>query len=435
MTRAPAAYAALVSLTLLLGLGGPAHASEDANQPVRAVFGPAVTPETPLLPVGSRLPDTLNHGTAPLAPPAPSAVDADQPEHSPAAKAPAAPQAKAGPAIQSEPYVTLSTCRTLYGDARTVSTLDRYNWCAIRPSVIYSVNPAGQITGQTTFRLATAGRGDKGSRSMYFTTGADHFVNTGMVLDPNLITFEITYTTSGYSGTDGSNPACASTGNSPSTFAQWRSLATAVFSVSSAKEDGYSGDKVSRCGIAQFGRSDVNAGWLKLERTNGRADSALYLGSKGATVFLDIMPVFYGYSRSNPDHGAVAIHIWDAMNDAANTYPPKADKQVPGSIDSGKPLHRLMSVNWDPDASTRIQQNASVRIAACKAMNPSPPPDQQCDEYPFASSWEGAGLGNGNYSVRYLDGTQNYNAGNLLNSWYQAERILHRESYYLEIQR
>ncbi|MFF1767591.1 NucA/NucB deoxyribonuclease domain-containing protein [Streptomyces sp. NPDC058249] len=50
-------------------------------------------------------------------------------------------------------------------------------------------------------------------------------------------------------------------------------------------------------------------------------------------------------------------------------------------------------------------------------------------QFPFASTKEGAGLGDGNFSVRYVPGTENEQAGRELGTWYGSGRILHGNAY------
>ncbi|WP_425574852.1 NucA/NucB deoxyribonuclease domain-containing protein [Streptantibioticus ferralitis] len=50
-------------------------------------------------------------------------------------------------------------------------------------------------------------------------------------------------------------------------------------------------------------------------------------------------------------------------------------------------------------------------------------------EYPFASSWEGAGVGDGNFFVRYVNASQNRSAGGSLVVWYGKDRILNRDGF------
>jgi hypothetical protein len=159
-------------------------------------------------------------------------------------------------------------------------------------------------------------------------------------------------------------------------------------------------------------------------------DSASYLGSNGAGIFDRVMPVMAEYATSSTRNGAVAQHIQQAQTNPASTYPLTAGKSIPGSIASGKPLHRLMST-WDAAASARYSSNRAVVTSTCAQLPHQA--DEECDEYPFASSWEGAGKGDGNFSVKYVNGTQNGNAGTDLNNWYIADRILHNDAFYVSI--
>lgn len=432
MNRYLAAIAATVSAALLLSV--PPAQAEAGSPPVRAVFGGAVTPATPILPIGSKLPAQLPGLTA-LAkdgqPPRPADLDRAQQE---ATTQPAlSPTGTAG--ATADAFVTVKWCRDNYGTSNGATQIDRFNWCAIRPTVIYYLDTSGAITGTTTFRMTTAGQALRtGSRTVSFTTGSDLFVDVGSTRPAASTRLELTYTTSGYSDWDGSNPACSVTGNSPTTVASWKTAATAVFSITSAKDDGYSGDKMSRCGVAQWGTSDLNPVWYQLQRTDVRQDSATYLGVAGGSIFLGQVPVFRAYSRTSATHGAVARHIWDAQNMPVNTYPSSPNKSVPGSIASGKPLHRAADVVWDLPSYERVRANETERKKACLVLAPGGTPvGEECDEYPFRTTWEGAGAGDNNFSVRYVTKSHNTEAGNLLNAFYSGQRILGREAFYTEI--
>ncbi|MFG2394815.1 NucA/NucB deoxyribonuclease domain-containing protein [Streptomyces lavendulae] len=428
--------AVLSAALLLSATPTPATAQTGAQAPVRAVYGGVISTDNPLRAIGSKIPSTFT-AAVPPAMPSPPALN-QQREN--AAKIlptqpppPASLQAAAAPP-HSTPFVTVKYCRDTYGEEDGAMALDRYNWCAMRPSVVYYIDEDGQVQGTTTFRMVTAGRGDKGSRKAFFTSEFDRFQDSGVVLPAALVTLQLSYSTSGYSDTDGSNPACGVVGNSPATVANWRAGQAAVFEINSNKEDGYTPDKVSRCSVAQLGRSDLNAGWAQLQQTNIRADSSAYLGVTGAVIFSDKMPAMWDYSKSSPTHGEVARHIWDAQFQPGTTYPPKTGKTIPGSISSLRQLHRAANVVWDLEAYNRYRDNETAKNKACAALAPGGTPvGKQCDEYPFRSTMEGAGLGDGNFSVRYVSESHNNTAGQLLATWYQDERILNREGFFVAI--
>jgi hypothetical protein len=133
-------------------------------------------------------------------------------------------------------------------------------------------------------------------------------------------------------------------------------------------------------------------------------------------------------SRQYPDF---ARHVRDAQNSG-----------LPGSPLT-RPLHRLVD-------QFLIDRNGRI---ACPDRWPRPE-FYSCDEYPFRSTWEGAGfeqlagfrgrtfdwcgvpLGRGagdrGWSACFIFFRQNSGAGATLGNWYRANRILDREPFYVE---
>lgn len=320
----------------------------------------------------------------------------------------------------------LATCRRLLPTSGE-RIISHYAYCRVTP-LGYSVVSGGKVIGTVSWRNTTAGDGTKGSRVIRMVTGMDAFRRVGVTTDGLL---SIGWSTAGYHGTDGSNKACDVIGSGPNLLSEWQAGGTAIHTISSAAKDGYSRDKVARCAI----RSSVtNNGGTGTVLDNGvRFDSAAYLGAKGAGIFDRVMPVMGEYGVSSTRNGAVARHIQLAQTNPAGTYPPPPaghTKSIPGSIASGRPLHRLMST-WDAAATTAYNKNRNKVESTCSHLTHKA--GEECDEYPFASSWEGAGKGDGNFSVKYVDGTQNTNAGADLNNWYVADRILHKDAFYVAI--
>ncbi|MFC7306842.1 NucA/NucB deoxyribonuclease domain-containing protein [Streptomyces monticola] len=192
-------------------------------------------------------------------------------------------------------------------------------------------------------------------------------------------------------------------------------------------------------GYGQFLPTDGEEGKL-------RFDSAWYMNSKLGSVFSDTTPALrYDVSdTSDPTapgeayHGvsAAASHIADARANPDSTLPPKDGKQLPGA-EPTDPLHRLPGEASDAHRS-RIDDNRSVVSAYCRSGEVPGGPGQglDCDEYPFASTYEGAArfMYDGaqyerNYSVRYIDATENQEAGRRLNAWYNNDRILDKDAF------
>jgi hypothetical protein len=307
----------------------------------------------------------------------------------------------------------------------------RFLWCNVI-NVGYPVLQGGKVIGQVSWTQVTTGTAQNGDRGVDLITQMINIVRTGTTTDGLL---RVDWRTSGYAGSDGSNPACrlGLAPGRPTLLSQWQAGGRDSAYIYSDQSDGYGRDYVSRCGIASY---DTDTGGTGGPFASGhmRSDSASYLPSSGGAVFDGKVPVFSDYSIFSSANGAVAQHIFDAQMDPSSTYPPKPGKDIPGSIVSGKPLTRLYP-EWDATATAEYNLNRTVTQQACAAIAPQPPdPSLQCDEYPFASTWEGAGFGDGNFSVRYVDATQNSSAGGTLSAWYSSDRILHRDLFYVDIQ-
>ncbi|GAA0251056.1 hypothetical protein GCM10010492_59160 [Saccharothrix mutabilis subsp. mutabilis] len=153
-----------------------------------------------------------------------------------------------------------------------------------------------------------------------------------------------------------------------------------------------------------------------------RCDSASYFpGAEKACTFTDVIPrLNYRYGQG---YDEVVTHIKTAHENPSATDPKKVDKVVPGRWD-GYPtspgLHRV------PYAGTTWQSNRNAKDRACRPLTGTP--GQQCDEFPFAVTKEGAGLGDGNFSVKYVNGSQNGLAGIELRIYLSWDRILYEET-------
>ncbi|WP_437061163.1 DNRLRE domain-containing protein [Streptomyces sp. enrichment culture] len=184
-----------------------------------------------------------------------------------------------------------------------------------------------------------------------------------------------------------------------------------------------------------------------------RFDSAAYnqraqLGS----VFPDATPALR-YDRSDksvpntagePYLGvaAAADHIGDALDDPSSTYPTKTDKNIPGG-DPLDPLHRLVP-GYGVTERDRYDANRALVSSTCNSSGmPGRPAEGEsldCDEFPFASSYEGASRHQyegdqyrNDFSVRYIDPTENQEAGRRLGAWYDNDRILSHDPYIIRI--
>ncbi|GAB2983106.1 hypothetical protein GCM10027184_37810 [Saccharothrix stipae] len=154
-----------------------------------------------------------------------------------------------------------------------------------------------------------------------------------------------------------------------------------------------------------------------------RCDSASYFPNEPkACVFTDVIP-FLGYQYGR-GYDEVVTHIKTAHEQPGSTHPAKAGKVVPGyygGIPGSPGLNRV------PYGGAIWTANGVAKDAACATLPPKQD-GQQCDEFPFATTRQGAGLGDGNFSVKYVNGSQNGSAGGALTAYYRWDRILYDQN-------
>jgi hypothetical protein len=178
-----------------------------------------------------------------------------------------------------------------------------------------------------------------------------------------------------------------------------------------------------------------------------RCDSATYF-NKGkakypkACIFSEVTP-HLTYTRGTTHH-AVAEHLYIAFNQPRSTYPLLAppgqpwprDKKIPGKYDPANPdapgLHRITK-KLHPDET---KANKDHKDGACFKTGPERDqyrdtglpngtnPGEQCDEYPFASTLEGAGNASWDFSVKSVPAKDNRVAGGMLREYYVDDRML-----------
>ncbi|WP_432033698.1 NucA/NucB deoxyribonuclease domain-containing protein [Streptomyces antibioticus] len=135
-----------------------------------------------------------------------------------------------------------------------------------------------------------------------------------------------------------------------------------------------------------------------------RCDNALPGTSKPGCVMPYIPEMVYAKAGEYPE---LAKHIEDAQN----------TQNLPGKHGTTRYLTRLTD-------RTKIKEN---RDTSCPSSL-TRPPGKQCDEYPFASTWQGAKTG-GSYSRRMIAATQNEGGGRALGNFYLYNRIIEKDRF------
>ncbi|MFE5884812.1 NucA/NucB deoxyribonuclease domain-containing protein [Streptomyces hydrogenans] len=158
------------------------------------------------------------------------------------------------------------------------------------------------------------------------------------------------------------------------------------------------------------------------ERADGpnssvRCDSASYIIKTWAGAGCVFPWVTETLEISATDYPESAAHILRAQHQPEETFPPAPGKKIPGAPGTA-PLHRVADENT-------IDQHRNVSIAACLEWFPNYAHEGlDCDEYPFASTLEGADKSHKNYSVDPIPDTDNRGAGGKMSAFYTGRRIL-----------
>jgi hypothetical protein len=193
----------------------------------------------------------------------------------------------------------------------------------------------------------------------------------------------------------------------------------------------------------------MTTGQVRFDSAGARA------GMHNGTVFSDFTPTFdlLRLAREDNNHETMykesIQHIDDALHNVARTFPSFIGKSPPGEYKASlganqRPLHRLI----DETLRGKNRDHAGkvcVDVWGEGASNPN----LNCDEYPFASTIEGAYTGSSastgdpegwrtwHGSARLIGEVDNQESGNLyLNiRFYQANRILDGDPFFVAIDR
>ncbi|WP_437047963.1 NucA/NucB deoxyribonuclease domain-containing protein [Streptomyces sp. enrichment culture] len=165
-----------------------------------------------------------------------------------------------------------------------------------------------------------------------------------------------------------------------------------------------------------------------------RWDAASYLANstgggtpakKGAATFSYITPLTLS-AKQGAEERAEAAHIRQAFLTPLDTKPYMSAKKVPGQT-AKEPLHRTVS-------AARIDKNRAAAVKQCKrywGANYTQGGTLECDEYPFASTYEGAAepefdadAKKFNFSAKPIAKDDNQAGGSILKSYYAKNRII-----------
>lgn len=301
----------------------------------------------------------------------------------------------------------------------------------------------GCVTFRATFWVTTVGYGSERDRRIRFLTAVDHIQVTtqvgGYPAEPSPGLEVATLVTVENRCAPLIQPQdCQLANNSNSQVSVTRPL-TAWRNVNYFYTDmdstapGVSDGNPDQLGFADFWnkvsiRWPLNSGSADKEtdRQTARFDTNTYLNLNGRNggIFSKVRPVIH-FPVNDPFWAPMrqsAEHYQLAMTQPQLTIPRVDGKQIPG-IQGGTPLTRLYR------DEARRRENRNTAVAACVEEWGTGYPEGgfQCDEFPFASTHEGAAATYNPrrwFSVQRIPGPDNEAAGTWLGAWYSYDRIL-----------
>lgn len=318
------------------------------------------------------------------------------------------------------------------GDAKG-HIVNHFNFCRWGYNTATALDGNGRPVGTFRVRETEISEGSKANRNASISVKLDAATETGVFATPAArVTWEPTAASpTAPGGCTVANMPPGQGGTPKPTAAFHGTGVAATYDLTSAKGAGKRIDDATLCVYrSQFLATSGThtTGWWGAPDNAVRFDSGEYLapyGTKGA-IFSRVIPSFH-YDRTNTDVKAVAKHVFDALHAPQLTYPKKTDKDIPGYIWRGdKPLHRNYP-KFDSASADVTKKNEAAKNAACAGLSHNT--GEQCDEFPFASTKEGAGKGDGNFSVKYVPQSDNSKAGGALSKWYGQDRILDGDAY------
>ncbi len=344
---------------------------------------------------------------------------------------------------------------------------NHYAWCAVKVVVIAHYYKVGPFTlpvpiGTSSMLVTFLGNGRADGRRVDYTAQGSKLDMSGFPGDPKFgLDFDCVST---YAAVVGDVCEDSSSGAALTPLAGWVA-APARFTAQAPATAGAEHERLVKAvfSFGMWGKAGSTSAQLKDgPRSTVRFDTSDYIARPEPEPDAHEEPTRAAGRRDEPEQrpelvdgavfdntvphlvyrlsgkeAAVAEHIRTALEDPAATVPARTDppKRIPGGS-AASPLHRLVRKK-NPQ---RVRDNRKAVRAECAKLIKPGVPRPECDEFPFASSLEGAGLPTyrpaapyGDFSVKYVPGADNSSAGGALGAWYQRDRILDGDPFFIRI--
>jgi hypothetical protein len=213
---------------------------------------------------------------------------------------------------------------------------------------------------------------------------------------------------------DGST--CVAVSNSTDTGFEWDVVAGVTYPFEWTEQD--SGSVQYNVGVEDIQDFDLGVdftgetpagAWGFADVDNGLRGRCDNIAAGLGCVNEDYIPTLFYDSTRNPLVGPVAQHIYDAQHGGLVTP-------------WGEPGHTLQRDMNQSDINANRQ-------AACGKV--TVPPGDSCDEYPMASTFEGAAF-NSDYSIRIVPKSANDSQGGLTGTFYNNNRVISDDDFLVD---
>lgn len=293
-----------------------------------------------------------------------------------------------------------------------------------------------RVVGTASFTMTTIGYADNRSRNITFAGLMRDFVYAGQYA--SLLAAPITVSMS-CAPTPGFGTACTSTypPEDTRTISQWQASQqqAAFFEWSTPSTDGVDLDMFSRYDFStKVALRGGAGGSLTYGAGTFRCDDAPMFRAQAipsGCVFMTIER-FERLSLTDPAVWQAADHVHAAIFNPELTLPPADIKVIPGGESTLIPLTRLTDRN-DINRNRRHARRACMKYDTNYKQNRNDKTNPlDCDEFPFASTHEGAASG-GDFSVRGIPSRDNQTAGQWLGDWYNTFRVLDGQEFFVGV--
>ncbi|MFI7121968.1 hypothetical protein [Amycolatopsis sp. NPDC049868] len=173
-----------------------------------------------------------------------------------------------------------------------------------------------------------------------------------------------------------------------------------------------------------------------------RCDSASYASRGSRCVFTSVIPTMV-FDLNDPEYKESSLFIKAAQElqpDILNINPQLRGKKVPGRFNESR-LSYLYS-GYDVDNSKKGSRAKIRRV--CKASVTTGPytkdangNPRQCDEYPFASTYQNAAKvaenSNWSFAAKPIAKDANEKGGGMISSWYGREHMLDGDEFFVVV--